>query len=303
MEITNPTPNAQSKNSQMTPPASFGAMLLQAREAKNLSLEDAAAELFILKRHLQALEQENFHALPQVTFARGFAINYAKFLGLDPHAVADSFDAAYPSELRSKAVGDIESPLRPMGTLQREGRAKIRFNPLLLLAVIGVIALAVFLLRMVTNASEETVEPTQAIETISPSEQAEGAYVPAAAASGVAIGNNNAAGANNTAANASGSALDASGTALDLNTSATNTTDGSTLDFWVKDNTEITVTDAAGNSLMSGVQSRGGYKLSGKAPFQIQVNNVANVDLNLNQQIVDLSKFATNNKASFTLAP
>lgn len=303
MEITNPTPNAQSKNSQITPPASFGAMLLQAREAKNLSLEEAAAELFILKRHLQALEQENFHALPQVTFARGFAINYAKYLGLDPHAVADSFDAAYPSELRSKAVGDIESPLRPMGTLQREGRAKIRFNPLLLLAVIGVIALAVFLLRMVTNASEETVEPTQAIETISPAEQAEGAYVPAAAASGVAIGNNNAAGGNNTAANASGSALDASGSALDLTASATSTADGSTLDFWVKDNTEITVTDANGNSLMSGVQSRGGYKLSGQAPFQIQVNDVANVDLNLNQQIVDLSKFATNNKASFTLAP
>lgn len=291
MEITNPNPNAQSKNSQTTPATSFGAMLLQAREAKKLSLEDAAAELFILKRHLQALEQENFQALPQVTFARGFAINYAKYLGLDPHAVADSFDAAYPSELRTKAVGDIESPLRPMGTLQREGRAKIRFNPLLLLAVIGVIALAVFLLRMVTNASDETAEPTPTIDTISPAEQAEGAYVPGAeAASGVAIG------ANNTATNASGSALN-------LDNSATSAAGGSNLEFWVKDNAEITVTDATGNSLMSGVQSRGGYKLSGKAPFQIQVNDVANVDLNLNQEAVDLSKFATNNKASFTLAP
>jgi cytoskeletal protein RodZ len=291
MEITNPNPNAQSKNSQTTPATSFGAMLLQAREAKKLSLEDAAAELFILKRHLQALEQENFQALPQVTFARGFAINYAKYLGLDPHAVADSFDAAYPSELRTKAVGDIESPLRPMGTLQREGRAKIRFNPLLLLAVIGVIALAVFLLRMVTNANDETAEPTPTIDTISPAEQAEGAYVPGAeAASGVAIG------ANNTATNASGSALN-------LDNSATSTADGNNLEFWVKDNTEITVTDAAGNSLMSGMQSRGGYKLSGQAPFQIQVNDVANVDLNLNQEAVDLSKFATNNKASFTLAP
>lgn len=294
MEITNPNPNAQSKNSQTTPATSFGAMLLQAREAKNLSLDDAAAELFILKRHLQALEQENFQALPQVTFARGFAINYAKYLGLDPHAVADSFDAAYPSELRTKAVGDIESPLRPMGTLQREGRAKIRFNPLLLLAVIGVIALAVFLLRMVTNAKEETVEPTPTVDTISPAEQAEGAYVPGAeAASGVAIG------ANNTAATASGNALN-----LDDNAATSTATAGdANLEFWVKGNTDITVTDAAGNSLMSGAQSRGGYKLSGKAPFQIQINDVDKVDLNLNQEAVSLSKFATNNKASFTLAP
>jgi len=293
MEITNPTPNAQSKNSQITPPTSFGAMLLQAREAKNLTLEDAAAELFILKRHLQALEQENFQALPQVTFARGFAINYAKYLGLDPHRVADSFDTAYPSELRTKAVGDIESPLRPMGTLQREGRAKIRFNPLLLLAIIGVIVLAVFLLRMVTNAKDETTEPTPTIDTISPAEQAEGASVPGAAvASGVAIGAQNA-------------DVSASGNALNLDDNATNTATAgdANLEFWVKGNTDITVTDAAGNSLMSGTQSRGGYKLSGKAPFQIQINDVDKVDLNLNQEAVSLSKFATNNKASFTLAP
>lgn len=54
---------------------------------------------------------------------------------------------------------------------------------------------------------------------------------------------------------------------------------------------------------MSGAQSRGGYKLSGKPPFQIQINDVDKVDLNLNQEAVSLSKFATNNKASFTLAP
>ena len=95
MEMTTPSSNTQS-NTQ----GSFGAMLQQARKTKQVSLEEAAAELFILKRHLKALEDENFADLPQAAFARGFAINYAKFLGLDPVKVASSFDAAYPNELK-----------------------------------------------------------------------------------------------------------------------------------------------------------------------------------------------------------
>ncbi|MGO1687913.1 MAG: helix-turn-helix domain-containing protein, partial [Psychrobacter sp.] len=77
-----------SSNNQSNAQGSFGAMLQQARKTKKISLEEAAAELFILKRHLQALENENFSEMPQVAFARGFAINYAKFLDLDPVRVA-----------------------------------------------------------------------------------------------------------------------------------------------------------------------------------------------------------------------
>ena len=104
--MTTPSSNAQS-NTQ----GSFGAMLQQARKTKQVSLEEAAAELFILKRHLKALEDENFADLPQAAFARGFAINYAKFLGLDPVKIASSFDAAYPNELKPYSVNNIDTPL------------------------------------------------------------------------------------------------------------------------------------------------------------------------------------------------
>lgn len=72
--MTTPSLNTQS-NAQ----GSFGAVLQQARKNKQISLDEVAAELFILKRHLQALENENFSEMPQAAFARGFAINYAKF--------------------------------------------------------------------------------------------------------------------------------------------------------------------------------------------------------------------------------
>lgn len=278
MEITNPNSNHSS-----TPPTAFGATLARARQKKQVSLEQAACELYILQRHLEALEQEDFSELPQETFARGFAINYAKYLDLDPVAVAASFDNVYPDELRSRKATDIESPLRPMGTLQRDGRSKIRFNPLLLLAIIGLIILGVFLLRMVTNASSESVEPEPEVEVITPSEQAQGAAVTGA---GVAIGlqdNNN--------------------TTATLTPTQLSNTASATLDIWVKADTDISVIDAAGNRLMTGVQSRGGYNLTGKPPFRIDIKNVSNVSMNLNKQPIGLAQYATDNQANFVLTP
>ena len=273
MEMTTPSSNTQS-NAQ----GSFGAMLQQARKNKQLSLEDAAAELFILKRHLQALENENFSEMPQAAFARGFAINYAKFLGLDPVKIASSFDAAYPTELKSRSSNNIESPLRPMGTLQRDTHNRIRFNPLLIIAVIGVIILAIFLFRMVTNASKENNEqPVNTSEDISAIEQAQGAAI-----------------------NSDTNGVSASGSALNLGGESTV---AATLDVKLTDAAVVVITDASGSNLMNGSQTAGDYKLSGMPPFNVQIDNVKNVSLMLNQEAVALDSYATGTQASFELAP
>lgn len=291
MEVTNQTPP-----NQTTSPNSFGAQLSEARKKQNITLEEVAGELYILKRHLQALEAEDFAALPQAAFARGFAVNYAKYLGLDPHQIVAGFDAAYPEELKPKSVQDIESPLRPMGTLHRDSRSKIRFNPILIVAIVALIALAVFLYRMVTNASDEQEVSQPEVETLSIDDQAQGAAVN----TGVAI--------DTSGVGASGSAIgvatgnDAQGSATLSDAQLANVADA-TLDFWVQNNTDISVTDAAGTVLMTGTQSRGGYKVSGKPPFRVQIAQVSNVDLNLNQQPIALDDYATNNQASFTLSP
>ena len=271
--MTTPSSNTQS-NAQ----GSFGAMLQQARKNKQLSLEDAAAELFILKRHLQALENENFSEMPQAAFARGFAINYAKFLGLDPVKIASSFDAAYPTELKSRSSNNIESPLRPMGTLQRDTHNRIRFNPLLIIAVIGVIILAIFLFRMVTNASKENNEqPVNTSEDISALEQAQGAAI-----------------------NSDTNGVSASGSALNLGGESTA---AATLDVKLTDAAVVVITDASGSNLMNGSQTAGDYKLSGMPPFNVQIDNVKNVSLMLNQEAVALDSYATGTQASFELAP
>ncbi|WP_238068146.1 RodZ domain-containing protein [Psychrobacter sp. Ps1] len=272
MEMITPSSNTQS-NAQ----GSFGAVLQQARKNKQVTLEAAAAELFILKRHLEALESENFAELPQAAFARGFAINYAKYLGLDSAKIASSFDAAYPNELKAKSASNIDTPLRPMGTLQRDTHNRIRFNPLLIIGVIGLIILAVFLFRMVSNASKEnTQEPVSAVEDMSAIEQAQGAAI-----------------------NSDASGVGASGSALNLGDAATT----ATLNLVLTSDAVVSITDASGNSLINGSQSAGNYDLSGMPPFNVQIDNIDNVSLMLNQQAVALETYATDKQATFELAP
>ncbi len=267
-------PSNQLSNAQ----GSFGAMLQQARASKQVSLDDAASELFILKRHLQALENENFSDLPQVAFARGFAINYAKFLDLDPTKVADSFDAAYPNELKQHSVNNTESPLRPMGTLQRDSHNRIRFNPMLIIAVIALIILAIFLYRMVSNATSDNAQETMPLsEDISVAEQAQGA----------AIDNQDTVGA-------SGSALNlgapAAGTELPLLISIT-------------DAVVVNITDATGSSLMTGNQTAGNYELLGVPPLNVNISDTAGVSMTFNQDPVAMDEYVAGDQASFILNP
>lgn len=254
---------------------SFGAALQQARHIKQLSLDEVSSELFILKRHLQALEEEKFDALPQVAFARGFVINYAKFLGLDPVEIADSFDAAYPEALKSRSAVDSG---QPMGTLQRDSHSRTGLNPLLIIAFVALIVLIIFLFRMMSAANKEPQASSPVSTALTESEQAQGAAI-------------------NNQANESGAALN-----LDSSGGINNTS----LELALTDIATINITDATGRSLMNGAQTRGDYKLSGMPPFKIEINNIDNVSVLLNQEPVALDQYtsasANNKQASFELA-
>ncbi|WP_350560969.1 RodZ domain-containing protein [Psychrobacter sp. CAL346-MNA-CIBAN-0220] len=271
--MTDPSPDPHS-NAQ----GSFGTMLQHARKSKQISLDEVASELFILKRHLQALESEKFDELPQVAFARGFAINYAKFLGLDSLQVATSFDAAYPDELKSNAMTNAKSLLQPMGTLQRDSRSRLRFNPLLIIAVIALIILAIFLFRMVSNASKDSQVLNPVTEDLTAAEQTQGA-----------------------AMNNQDNEIGASGSALNLSNSENMST--ASLEVKLTDTAVINIIDASGNSLMNGSQTQGDYKLVGIPPFNVQINNVDRVSLLLNQESVALDQYASDEQARFELTP
>jgi cytoskeleton protein RodZ len=68
----------------MTDMTGVGQELAAAREARGLALADVAQQLKFAPRQLEALEQENFDALPGATIARGMVRSYARLLKLDP---------------------------------------------------------------------------------------------------------------------------------------------------------------------------------------------------------------------------
>ncbi len=64
--------------------ANIGATLRDARVKRGLTVEQVAQETRISNRFLQALEAEQFDALPAPVYVRGFLRSYANFLRLDP---------------------------------------------------------------------------------------------------------------------------------------------------------------------------------------------------------------------------
>lgn len=253
------------------PTQGFGAELATARKKRLMSTKDVAGELNILKRHVEAIESEDYDSLPQQAFARGFVVNYAKLVGLNAHEIATQFDMGYPTHLKEDSLDTIKAPLKPTSTLTR-GRTPIRFNIGLIVGIVAVLVFGIAILKMVGGAKEITSTGTnndvQVVDTLSTTEQAQGA------------------------------AIDNAGSAL----SGANTQTGSAvLDFWVKESSSIKVTDGTGQTLMSGEQNRGGYQIMGVPPLTVEVNNPSSVDLNYNQNPIDWSAHATDTGTVVTL--
>lgn len=96
----------------------LGQRLRQTREEKGIDLDQVANETRIRVRFLEALEQEDYEALPTPGHVHGFLRNYALYLGLDLGEVQALYDAGnrdgrlVPGIFRPK---NIElSPRRPL---------------------------------------------------------------------------------------------------------------------------------------------------------------------------------------------
>ena len=70
-----------------------GEQLKAAREERQMTLTDVAAQTRIPIRHLEALESSNFAALPGSMYSIGFAKSYARCVSLDQKVVADEMRA------------------------------------------------------------------------------------------------------------------------------------------------------------------------------------------------------------------
>ena len=75
---------------------SVGNKLQQARLSKQLSVEEASRVTRIRPDKLVDLEQDNYANFPSMSYAKGFLLIYAKFLGVDVREFADSLHTPNP---------------------------------------------------------------------------------------------------------------------------------------------------------------------------------------------------------------
>ncbi|MES2013500.1 MAG: RodZ domain-containing protein [Pseudomonadota bacterium] len=76
----------------------LGAELLAARKAKGFTQQDVSNTLRLSLKQIEALEHNDFAALPDAMITRGFIRNYARLLGLDAEPLLASYKAQVPDK-------------------------------------------------------------------------------------------------------------------------------------------------------------------------------------------------------------
>jgi cytoskeletal protein RodZ len=95
---------------------SLGQLLQQARQARGISLEQAAQATHIRLHYLQALEADDRTALPSPVQARGFLRLYAGYLGLNPDGLSPSGPVkTSPAEQAAAQPGSAEQGFAEQG--------------------------------------------------------------------------------------------------------------------------------------------------------------------------------------------
>src|SRR5215210_4984177 len=92
----------------------IGEVLKQARARAGLDIRAVEEQTKIRVKYLRALEDEEWEALPNPAYSKGFLRTYAQLLGLDGEALADAY--------RRQVEGGHSDPSYPLGEQVLERR-------------------------------------------------------------------------------------------------------------------------------------------------------------------------------------
>jgi cytoskeletal protein RodZ len=157
----------------------LGKKFQEARQARNLTLDEAARMTKIRPTRLAEIEADDFSQFPSLAYAKGFLLIYGKFLDVDVTPYLDAFEDServtvdgysYLQENRpEKPVSAPAVPRRP-ATAGRAGRDRISPMPLIFGIVVLVIGFSVMklLLNVQRLAPGKTESTAQASPSTSP---------------------------------------------------------------------------------------------------------------------------------------
>ena len=128
-----------------------GKRLQQARLIKQLSIEEAARATKVRAERIADLENDTCANFPNMTYAKGFLVIYAKYLGVDISDFTHAFGYAAPVGLDDYQYLNNTPGARP-AVYRREPRPETK--PVLIVgSIIGILAIAgVAIMYLVVSA-------------------------------------------------------------------------------------------------------------------------------------------------------
>ena len=162
-------PNSQQSNGSSVAPNALGNVqrpgeyLRQIRIAQKRELNDAAKDLNMQVKTLTALEQDDYKALPEATFIKGYYRIYAKYLKVDATAIIQRFDEIYQNDtglLPNHALNN--SPIKIMGKLPGSNRDRnkkwLKRIIIALVVLVAVVAAVMAVQNLSSNKDDDSQE-------------------------------------------------------------------------------------------------------------------------------------------------
>ncbi len=114
----------------------LGAWLRESREAKGLSLAEAAAATHVRRTHLEAIEEGRRKELPDAVYLRGLVLTYGQYLEVDSDELRLLYTKEYGRSSRSGGRVDSHQPLsEPL-----RGRGRLLMAVVLILLLLAAAA-------------------------------------------------------------------------------------------------------------------------------------------------------------------
>jgi cytoskeletal protein RodZ len=133
----------------------LGKRLKEAREQKNLSLDDVQTLTKIQKRYLVGIEEGNYALMPGKFYIRAFIKQYAEAVGLDPEIIFEEFKDEIPST-NHEALPEQLSRVKSRKTISIKGNKIMGILPKVLTAIVILLAAVAIWVIAQKNSSGDT---------------------------------------------------------------------------------------------------------------------------------------------------
>jgi cytoskeletal protein RodZ len=133
----------------------LGKRLKEAREQKNLSLDDVQTLTKIQKRYLVGIEEGNYALMPGKFYIPAFIKQYAEAVGLDPEIIFEEFKDEIPST-NHEALPEQLSRVKSRKTISIKGNKIMGILPKVLTAIVILLAAVAIWVIAQKNSSGDT---------------------------------------------------------------------------------------------------------------------------------------------------